>query len=202
MTPMPASTVISAAGAGTAHEIASNANTPARFNQLLMVLPPIISLADFIADFVAQMEPPGPASRRPDDKLKLNPGRADRNSASLSRITLRSIRASGYGSVSHRLIDFVRRARRDRVSVHHEQHGETGVLAHQCDQFDDAALADERRHRLEVGVAYLPGREKLGDEVIRRRFIRRHTARPFAGRQGRDKRRTEARIQRLLAVRI
>src|SRR5258708_4204302 len=103
---------------------------------------------------------------------------------------------------SHRLIDFVRRARRDRVSVHHEQHGETSVLAYQCDQFDDAALADERRHRLEVGVAHLPSREKLGDEVIRRSFIGRHIARPFAGRQGRDKRRTEARIQRLLAVRI
>src|SRR5260370_31658076 len=68
MTPMPASTVISAAGAGTANEITSNPNTPAtpaRFNQLLMVLPPIISLADFIADFVARMEPPGPASGRP-----------------------------------------------------------------------------------------------------------------------------------------
>src|SRR5258708_20048633 len=104
MTPMPASTVISAAGAGTANEITSNPNTPAtpaRFNQLLMVLPPIISLADFIADFVARMEPPGPASGRPDDKLKRNPGRADRNLASFSRITLRSIRAtaSGYGSV-------------------------------------------------------------------------------------------------------
>src|SRR5262250_645209 len=111
MTPMPASTVISAAGAGTAHEIASNPNTPAtpaRFNQLLMVLPPIISLADFIAAFVARME------------RSVIRERLAKFRSAMPRISFAPSGATASGSVSHRLIDFVRRARRDRVSVHHE----------------------------------------------------------------------------------
>src|ERR1700720_1065678 len=80
----------------------------------------------------------------------------------------------GYASTpfSHRLVDFVRRPPRPRIGGDHEQHGETGVLTHEGDQLDDAALANERRHGLEVGVANLPCGQQLRREIVHRGLVR------------------------------
>src|SRR5580704_7341404 len=102
----------------------------------------------------------------------------------------------------HRPVNFVRRTRRHRIPIDHEQHGEPGVLAHETNDLDDAAFADQRLGGLEVSVAHLAGRQKLCTEIVHRRLVRRHVCRPLAGRHGGDEGWAEAGVERLLAMRI
>jgi hypothetical protein len=57
----------------------------------------------------------------------------------------------------HRPVDFVRRPCRHWIPIDHKQHREPGVLAHEADNLDDAAFADQRLRGLEVSVAHLAG---------------------------------------------
>jgi hypothetical protein len=50
----------------------------------------------------------------------------------------------------HRPVYFIRRTRRHRIPIDHEQHGEPGVLAHETNDLDDAAFADQRLRGLEA----------------------------------------------------
>src|SRR6516164_2264950 len=191
---MPAKTVTSAAWAGTANETTNSPKTPAAVDHFLMTsssFPRLRSLADLVAWIERSeiREQTYQCFRQPLPRLPI----------ARSRISLRSIRATPR---SHRPVDFVRRPRRHRVAVDHEQHGETGVMADEGDQLDNAALADERRHGLEVGVAHLPGAQQLRGEIVHRGLVRRHVGGPLACRQGGNESGAEACIQRLLAVRV